>query len=175
MNKILLNENTKLIQQIIADKNKSYDKSKILSSMLSNLGLVVDKVDNWNNDVAPFFVKSFPNATLEFNLRANGVEAEYLAAAAFHHLGGISYEPMTAEKEAIIRETQCIYADSPAQIEAYELLQSTIANLNRLKELSPKFNLSEAYLVSRVFSYDRKTAKIAPDQKYLISAITSLK
>jgi hypothetical protein len=177
MDKILLDPRTNISNEIISNEAAKYQNALTLLRMLKNLGLDLKSVKDWTTDVETVLKEAFPNSTMEWVMNSLGKFAEYSEAETFYLKNKylLSYQPLTDEaKEAIIEQYK-LYADSPAQMEAYELLQSTIANLNRLKELSPKFNLSEAYLVSRVFSYDRKTAKIAPDQKYLISAITSLK
>ena len=171
MNKILLNENEAFSNLVIKEYNDNYAKGKTLLSMLSKLGCTVVNFDNWQT-VEQHFMQDFPKATLEFNLQANGIEAEYLEAKAFHQRGGLSYVPMTAEQEEVIRETHRIYAATDKQIEAYQLINETVSNFNRLAELGLKMDFSEIYLTSRIFTYDRK---MTINQRYLLNAISNLK
>ena len=175
--RILLKENESRANVEIKEYSDAYEKGKRLLAMLKNLGYEVQRVDNWET-VEQHFTKDYPKATLSFNLNANGIEAEYLAAKDFHHRGGLSFEALTVDKQEAIREKNRIYAETDKQIEAYNLMHRITDDLNKLESLGVKMVYSQSYLIDKVFSYDWRRPdllKTEVNQAKLIDLLRYLK
>jgi hypothetical protein len=145
--------------------------------MLSQLGYEAESIESWA-EVEQHFMQDYPKATLTFNLQANGVdETAYLEAKAFHHAGDLSFTALTDPEKETIAETHRVYAETADQIEVFNLIQTTIANFNRLEQLNVKMAFSELYSTSRIFSYDRSRPgeRMVANKDYLNNAITSIK
>jgi hypothetical protein len=141
MKKILLKTNTGAEQEIAMVK-QNYINGKNLLNKLAELGLELTEVKNWTNEVLPHFMGQFPNATLDFNLEASGLKAAYNEALQLYKLSaGRFTKPTEADFEAIAEKYK-VYASSEMQLEAYNLVHSIIADLQRLNGFGAYINAS---------------------------------
>jgi hypothetical protein len=142
MNTILLKTNPGAENEIATVKAQ-YTNGKALLSKLTALGLTeLTEVKSWTNEVAPHFMEQFPNATLDFNLEASGLKAAYNEAEKLFKLSAGRFTEPTAEELDNISEKYKVYASSEKQIEAYNLVHTIIADLQRLKEFGTHINAS---------------------------------
>ena len=175
--KILLDDRTELANKVIIELSQSYENGKKMLSLLAAIGIEKSEITDWQ-EIETLCKKDFPKATIQFNIEANGIEKEYKEAEAFYlkHRNSISYSPISEEEKEINRESVRIYADTPQQIEAYNLIMQTIDNLNRLGELGVKIDFTLSYQLHKVFEsrYDR-TPQMKPNKTYLVSAVKGVK
>lgn len=171
--KILLLNNTAAAESAIAVVNEGYKNGMNLLSKLSDLGLELTEVKNWQKEVEPHFKQQFPNSTLDFNLEASGLKNQYFEAEQLfktsHNLFFV--KPTTEEIEAI-QEHYKVYAESEKQIEAYNLVHTVAKDLNRLNEFIP-VNTFHASDLSPVLVNNAGAVEVY--QKNLVEFVLSLK
>jgi hypothetical protein len=176
--KILLKKNEATYNELIELEQLKYNNGQTILAKLKSLGLSLTKVNDWTNDVEAEFMKDYPKANLSFNLSANGIETEYKEAEAYYlkYKNAMNFEKLTTEQAESIREEHRIYAESPAQIEAYELLHKTVDNLNRLIELGIPIDVNNVYDFMPIIYGDRRASPpFKLQSKLLVSTLTNLK
>jgi len=175
--RILLSENATVANSVIAQKQNNFVNGKKVLSGLKGLGLSLDIVNDWKEDVEPHFLKQFPGSTLDFNLDAKGIKAEYNELAAFYktNRGNLTYDEPTAEELEAVRESYRQYAESEKQIEAYQLAHDVVNGLNRLKDLGVHIEAYYAINLSPIFVQESRGGAIEVYTKNLNDAVLNLK
>lgn len=175
--KILLKDNKEIAESIINAANVNYNNAKTLLSKLSKIGLDLDSVNDWTNEVEAEFRKDYPKADLDFCLSANGIKDQYREAEAFYlnNINALSFEALTDEQENVIREKNRQYAQTDTQIESYQLAHDIVNGLNRLKDLGIHIEASYAINLSPIFVQESRGGKIEIYAKNLNDAILNLK
>lgn len=141
MEKILLKEDKKGAENAIAAINKGYADGLNLLKKLSVLGLELTEVKDWKKEVEPHFKQQFPDASLDFNLEANGTKVLYFEAEQlFKTASNLFFVKPTTEEIEAIQEHYKVYAETDNQIEAFNLVHTVAKDLNRLKELGIPVN-----------------------------------
>lgn len=139
--KILLKEDKGAAQNAINAINQGYQNGLELLKKLSDLGLELNEVKNWQKDIEPHFKQQFPNSSLDFNLEASGAKVLYFEAEQlFKSSPNLFFVKPTTEEIEAIQEHYKVYAESEKQIEAYNLVHTVAKDLNRLKELGIPVN-----------------------------------
>jgi hypothetical protein len=138
---ILLKTNPGAENEIAAVKQQ-YANGKTLLSKLADLGLDFTEVKSWTNEVEPHFKQQFPNASLDFNLEASGLKAAYYEAEKLFKLAAGRWTEPTAEEFEVITQKYKVYASTAKQIEAYNLVHSIVADLQRLNDFGTNINAS---------------------------------
>jgi hypothetical protein len=175
--KILLSENDVLANAALTNEQHKINNAKALLAMLQKLGLTVDSVSDWG-EIEPHFRKDYPKATLQFNIEANGIEEPYRAAEAFFQKNwqSLRFEPMTEQEIEDIKEQHRIYAETPGQIEAYNLIHSIKDNFNRLHSFGVKMDLNSLYDVIACFGSSLNSNNpLQISERHLIRIIGDLK
>lgn len=175
--KILLKENKAAIAETLANQNTGYANGSILLQKLKNIGLELKSVSDWQK-VEQHFKAQFPNATLDFNLEAQGISTPYYEAKEIFDRNRylIRFNPVTDAEIEQIKEKYRVYTSTPKQVEVHNLVHGIIDNLNRLKELGINIDVSKAYLINPAFDGDwRDTPPMKVNTRELNSQIINLK
>ncbi len=175
--KILLDDRQALANNVIKELSQTFENGQKMLSLLKEIGIDKTELTDWA-EIETICKANFPNATIQFNIEANGIEKQYRDAEEFYrkNKGALSFEPMSEQEKENERENLRIYATTDNQIEAHALILQTIDNFNRLQELGVNLDYSNAHFLNKVFSYDyRKEVKMEVYKPNLISLITELK
>ncbi|MBF4519482.1 hypothetical protein IRZ71_24320 [Flavobacterium sp. ANB] len=175
--RILVKFNNAVYDELIQYEKLKYNNGLKMLDMLRRLGLDLHEVDNWEA-VEQHFKTDYPNATLSFNLQANGIDDDYKIAEAFYFKNQslLAYKPLTEIRTEAIREESSTYAERPEQLEIYELVHKIVTDLNRLSKLGLNLNAGEIYTLNRVFNGNsRNTLPFEVHETTLASVLINLK
>ena len=178
LNKILLKENEIISDEIIQNARIAYSNRQVLISKLNNLGLTVNSVTDWTEQVENHFKQGFSNAPIKFNIDALGITDQYLEVEAFYlkNQYQMRFVPVTDEQIEEIKESQRVYATTESQIEAIELFNTIKDNLLKLKDLGVVLDLNKTYLISRVLiGDDRLSPALTVEPTALCQTVLNLK
>ena len=178
LNKILLKENEIISDEIIQDARRAFSNGQTLLSMLAKLGLIVESVNDWTEQVEQHFMTPFPKAPLTFSLQAEGIETEYREVEAYYlkHRHALRFEPVTQIEIEQIRESQRIYTTNENQVRAIELFNTIKDSLLELKNMGVPMDLNKTYLINRILVGDeRESPALKVDTTALYHTVINLK
>jgi TRAP-type uncharacterized transport system substrate-binding protein len=173
--RILLKENENLSNSIIELKKTQSNNGTQILSMLNELGLSIKSFNSWSEEVEQEFRKEYPKASLDFCLDANGIKEQYKEAEAFYlkNQNNLSFEQLTNEEIEEVKEKYRAYATTEKQIEAYNLANSVVKDLNRLEDLGIRVNSHHVMNLCSVFHSNNSKVEVYTEN--LNERIISLK